>query len=390
MNSDGAIPTTYFAPAGRVEGAIIDHVHGFIQADSLLVPLLDAIPDYALILNEQRQIVLANRSLLDLYGGAEDEVIGKRLGEVLGCFHAGEGPDGCSTGIHCTTCGAGFAMVESLEKNASVSRECRLTVGRGGLMSCLDLQVVASPLSVSGIPLTVCVMKDISANKRRRMLETVFFHDLMNTVSGISGAIELLADGGPMTGEEEQKYRQMLVDQASRLVDEINHQRKLLAAEMGEFKPDLGLVEIRPLLEEIRDLYAGHMVARGRNLVVGEIAEQTIISDLAILRRVLGNLVKNALEAVAPGETVTMGCLGSDGGVTFSVHNPGAMAREVQLQVFQRSFSTKAEKGRGIGTYSVKLFGENYLGGKVGFSSDERNGTVFTLSLPISPQGWAK
>ncbi len=387
MNSNGAIPATYFAPAGRAECKVIDLVRGRIQMDSVLVSLLDAIPDYAFVLNEQRQILLANRSMLELYEGAEDEVIGNRLGEVLGCIHAGEGPDGCSTGIHCTTCGAGFAIVESLEKNARVSSECRLTIDRGGVMSCLDLQVVVSPVSVAGIPLTVCVMKDISAEKRRRILETVFFHDLMNTVTGISGAIELLADGGLMTGEEERRYRQLLADQANRLVDEINHQRKLLAAEMGDFNPDLGLVEVRQLLEQIRGLYAGHIVARERNLVLGEIAERTIISDAAILRRVLGNLVKNALEAVAPGETVTMGCADSEGGVTFSVHNPGVMAREVQLQIFQRSFSTKAEKGRGIGTYSVKLFGENYLGGKVAFSSDERNGTVFSLSLPVSPEG---
>jgi nitrogen-specific signal transduction histidine kinase len=385
MNSNSN-PSTYFAPAGRARANVIDFQRGRIKMEGILAPVLDAIPDCAFVLNEERQILIANRRLLDLYEGAGNEIIGKRVGEVLGCLHAGKGPDGCSTGIHCTTCGAGFAVVESQEKNARISSECRLTVGKGNAVSCLDLQVVASPVTIADISLTMCVMKDISAEKRRRVLEKVFFHDLMNTVSGISSVIELLADEYQLDSEDEQRYRYLLVDLTNRLVDEINHQRKLLAAEIGEFKPELALVEVRALMEGVRDLYAGHNVARGRNLVLGEIAERTIISDAAILRRVLGNLVKNALEAVAPGETVTMSCVESEREITFLVHNRGSMSREVQLQIFQRSFSTKGENGRGIGTYSVKLFGEGYLKGKVTFTSSEQDGTVFSLSLPESPE----
>ncbi len=385
MNSS-SMPSTYFAPAGRAPGKVIGFQRGRIQLDGILMPILEAIPDYAFVLNEERQIIVANRRLLDFYEGAEDEIVGKRLGEVFGCLHAGKGPDGCSTGIHCTTCGAGLAILESIEKNVRMSRECRLTLGKGDAVTCLDLQVVASPVCIADTPFTVCVLKDISAEKRRRVLEKVFFHDLMNTVTGISSVIELLADEGHLDIEEERRYRLLLAELTNRLVDEINHQRKLLSAEMGEFKPDLGLVEVRTLMDGVREVYAGHNVARDRNLVLGEIAERTIISDAAILRRVLGNLVKNALEAVEPGETVTMSCLNNDGGITFLVHNPGAMPREVQLQIFQRSFSTKSENGRGIGTYSVKLFGEGYLKGEVAFTSSEAEGTVFSLSLPDSPE----
>ena len=57
------------------------------------------------------------------------------------------------------------------------------------------------------------------------------------------------------------------------------------------------------------------------------------------------------------------------------------MSQEAQLQVFQRSFSTKG-RGRGLGTYSVKLLSERYLGGRVSFSSTPEAGTVFRLFLP--------
>jgi len=68
------------------------------------------------------------------------------------------------------------------------------------------------------------------------------------------------------------------------------------------------------------------------------------------------------------------------------VSKPGVMPEDVQLQIFQRSFSTKGQPGRGIGMCSVKLFGERYLGGRVDFASRVSDGTTFSLDLPKSPR----
>ena len=59
----------------------------------------------------------------------------------------------------------------------------------------------------------------------------------------------------------------------------------------------------------------------------------------------------------------------------FRVNNPGVIPANIRTQIFQRSFSTKGH-GRGLGTYSMKLFGENYLNGKVYFQSNEKQGTT--------------
>jgi signal transduction histidine kinase len=58
------------------------------------------------------------------------------------------------------------------------------------------------------------------------------------------------------------------------------------------------------------------------------------------------------------------------------------MPEAVRQQVFQRSFSTKEGQGRGIGTWSVKLLTERYLGGAVAFVSEPGRGTVFSVRLP--------
>ncbi len=52
-------------------------------------------------------------------------------------------------------------------------------------------------------------------------------------------------------------------------------------------------------------------------------------------------------------------------------------------RIFQRNFSTKAEYGRGIGTYSMKIIGEQILSGNVSFCSSAAEGTTFFLSLPL-------
>ncbi len=83
------------------------------------------------------------------------------------------------------------------------------------------------------------------------------------------------------------------------------------------------------------------------------------------------------------GGTVTIAVRIEDGRAVVEVHNPGEMAEEVKLQLFKRSFSTKSSAGRGIGTYSMKLFGERYLGGKVTFRSSAEGGTAFSFSLPM-------
>ncbi len=380
MGKTNATPKTSCAPVGRKPGNVIEFQRGRILVNKLLAPMLEAIPDCAMVLNREKQVLVANSRLITMFGLEKTAIIGRRPGEIICCIHAGDGPDGCNTGIHCTACDAALAVLESQENDVQTARECRITVGEGNPV-CLDLHVMATPVVIADIPLTVCVMKDISAEKRRRVLEKVFFHDVLNTVNGISGVATLLADQKRLTDKEKTDFKQLLVELSEKLIDEIRSQRNLLAAEKGEFKPELGSIPVRELMREVHSLFANHEVAQGRNLVLGDIVERTILSDAAILRRILGNLVKNALEAVEPGQTVTLYCTEREDELTFHVHNPGVMPQEVQLQLFQRSFSTKGGEGRGIGTYSIKLFGEQYLKGKVAFTSSEPDGTIFSFTL---------
>src|SRR5690606_14947544 len=137
------------------------------------------------------------------------------------------------------------------------------------------------------------------------------------------------------------------------------------------------------LLYELAAAYANHEVAIGRSLVVAQGTPAVCFeSDKALVRRVVGNMIKNALEASHPGQHVTVSCRQADDSVEFTVHNPNEMPRPVQLQVFKRSFSTKGS-GRGLGTYSMRLLSEQFLHGSVGFASSADEGTTFFARYPL-------
>jgi sensor histidine kinase regulating citrate/malate metabolism len=104
------------------------------------------------------------------------------------------------------------------------------------------------------------------------------------------------------------------------------------------------------------------------------------ISDPVILRKIINNMVKNALEASNSGETITLKAKRLGDKLRFSVHNNLFMPAEVELQVFMRTFSTKGMQ-RGLGTYSMKILGEQYLDGKVNFTTDIEQGTTFYIDL---------
>lgn len=337
--------------------------------------------DAVLILNERRQVVAANKAVLQMIDRSVDELLGKRPGELLGCKNVALGPDGCGTAHGCATCGAVNAILESGHAKDRVIRECRIILNEpaGGAF---DLNVSAMAFHVDGQRFTVCVLTDISDQKRLAVLTRTFFHDVLNTAGGIRGFTELLRE--TVAGQSEDKSELAeLQGLADLLIEEIQVQRDLIYAESGELELESAPVHVLVLLARLQVLYSTHPVARDRQLVLAETWPGSLETDQRLLGRVLGNMIKNALEATGPGGTVTVRCCEEPSGdVVFSVHNVGVMPEAIQMQVFQRSFSTKAASGRGIGTHSMKLFGERYLGGKVEFTSREPEGTTFTLTLP--------
>jgi len=370
---------TDFAPAERASAEEIQRQRQLFQDAPLMNRMLDAVPNIVVVLNWERQIVYANQSLsdvLDLKNGEMDQVFGSRTGEVFRCIHAFESEGGCGTTVFCSTCGAAKAILASQKKKAAV-QECRIIQDRTG--DALDLRVWATPLVLEDSQFSVFSVMDISHEKRREFLERIFFHDILNTAGGLRGSAELIREASQ---EELSEFQDIILRLSNDLIDEIQAQRQLAAAENEELATHPSAFYTVDILKEISDLYSEHVVAREKQISLEDKAYHgRVTTDQTLLRRVLGNMTKNALEASRPGDTVTLGCEAMDQGVSFWVHNPGFIPKDIQLQIFQRSFSTKGS-GRGLGTYSIKLLTERYLKGRVSFETSLDEGTVFRALCP--------
>jgi signal transduction histidine kinase len=177
--------------------------------------------------------------------------------------------------------------------------------------------------------------------------------------------------------------KESLLEAARTLVSEIRSQRELLAAENNELSVRPSAIHSRLFLDAVASTYRNTPLGRERKIILAPgLCETAFYGDEQLLGRVIGNLVKNALEASPEGGTVTLGCAVKGKEISFWCNNAGVIPRETQLQIFHRSFSTK-EPGRGIGTYSVKLLTERYLKGRVAFASCAGEGTTFTVTYPL-------
>lgn len=361
------------APCGRATGEDLAGQRN-AAADPLFAACLEAMPCPAMALNDQRQVVAANRLLLGLVGLDPDQAAGRRPGELVRCLHAGEGPDGCGTAEACRHCGALATVLECRRLRRQARGECRISLAAAG--GALDLEVTATLVEVGGREFTVVGLRDTADHQRRAVLERLFLHDLLNTAGGLKGLSEIVAAGDGRTDD-----LALLNRLARRLVDEIEAHRELVAAERGELTVHPRLLLAADVLGEVREAVQRHERGRGRRIDAACAAGLALRSDPLLLRRALLNLALNAVEATPAGGRIALEAAAAEGRVVFRVANPGHVPPEVAARVFQRSFTTKGG-GRGLGTYGTRLVVERYLHGRTAFHSDPAAGTVAEIALP--------
>lgn len=111
-----------------------------------------------------------------------------------------------------------------------------------------------------------------------------------------------------------------------------------------------------------------------------------LISDRGQLQQVFLNLVGNALDAVGNGGRVDVACARQgDAAVRITISDNGkGMPEEVLEHIFEPFYTTKKDKGTGLGmfiTYGIV----RRLGGDIAVTSTEGEGTRVNITLPLTP-----
>lgn len=354
--------------------------HNLIASQKFFRGLFGTISGIGAIINRNRQIVYVNDDFLKILGlDSIESVLGKRPGEIVSCIHAANNTGGCGTAPSCSFCGAHNAIVESQRTGEKATREAFITTKENGKLKSIDLNIISTPVNLSGHTFYALMLQDISSEKRRLALEKIFFHDLLNSAGGLNGLLSLLKE---RTAPKVERQLIDLSEAASReLIEEIQLQRQIYKAEIGDLQIDIEKVNSIKIINAVIGKIGFHESGRDKKLSLsGDAYDADFETDNILLQRVLINLVKNALEATPENGTVILGAENLHKMIRFWVKNEGVIPRDVQLQLFLRSFTTKGI-GRGLGTYSIKLLTENYLEGHVSFISNEAEGTIFRVDL---------
>jgi signal transduction histidine kinase len=147
-------------------------------------------------------------------------------------------------------------------------------------------------------------------------------------------------------------------------------------------------VDVGALVQHVVTLYSGS--AQDGVRVVAEVAPDvpSVRWDEEELRRVLVNLVGNAVQAIRGEGRVTVRARAEarEGGpgVAIDVSDTGVgIAREHMERLFEPDFSTKTS-GTGLGLAIVRGILDD-MGGEVRVESEAGRGTTFRLWWPVEP-----
>ncbi|MGI6638529.1 MAG: sensor histidine kinase [Desulfobulbus sp.] len=221
---------------------------------------------------------------------------------------------------------------------------------------------------------------------------------VINEKAGL--AMDLLAlDSGSGNGSDNgSQYRKRLHDLLEGIASTVERARGITHRLLGfarRMEANRQTLHIEEIITETLGFLEREAVNRGVSLEM-ELAEDLpeIVSDRGQLQQVFLNLVGNALDAVAAGGSSTVsagafvrvGCrYEEDTGIIVSVTDNGkGMSPEVLKHIFEPFYSTKADKGTGLGmfiTYGIV----RRLGGEIHVESEESRGSVVRVILPQVP-----
>lgn len=373
--------STKFAPAKTLKKAEMkSHYKAFMKLP-FLHEILDLLPQVAFILSGERQVLIANKSVLSLLGSPSiKDVFSQRLGDIFHCIHAHDEMGGCGTSSACQVCGVVHAILECQKHHCPISTMAEITSEERGERTIRRLMVTASPLDHNGRYLTLLSLADMGNVRRRVTMERLYFHDLENTSSIVDGFCNLMERSSI---NEQYRFVTLIREATSKLMEEMRAQRQLALAEKGELVPLIG--EIAPLTElfRVKQYFRYCCERKGVEISIADCPVKRIETDKVLLFRVLLNLVQNGLEASNSGDVISISTENSEDEVTFHIQSKSPVAEELQPKMFLKSFSTKG-RGRGMGMYMAKLFVENYMNGEVQFLSNERVGTRLSVRIPIA------
>jgi len=229
--------------------------------------------------------------------------------------------------------------------------------------------------------------------KIRDDLMKMIVHDLKTPLTAVLATLEMVLDGDFGLVTEEQ--RRVLGDAEGKAEDLLALIEDLL--EIARIEEGMIVLQPTPIapaafLTEIVHEWTLRFQQEGAMATV-EVTDDAPVfeADKALLKRVLSNLVQNALTHTAHAVTLSLHARKEGDGVLFTVADDGpGIPSEYHEVIFRKFEQVKATVPRvrssGLGLAFCKLVTDAH-GGRIWVQSTEGRGSAFHLALPSRPPG---
>ncbi|MGB8473882.1 MAG: HAMP domain-containing sensor histidine kinase [Candidatus Acidiferrum sp.] len=210
-------------------------------------------------------------------------------------------------------------------------------------------------------------------------LSSAIAHEIRNPVAMISSSLSMATRNG-LSDPDRQEMFDIAAKEASRL-------ERLTGEFLAYARPrpiNKGVSSASDTLLYVASACKAYASDKGVNLEVEAAPDLNVNMDAAKVQQALLNLVKNAIEASRPQQSVTLqGMLSRAGMISFEIHNLGpAISKEALKQIFEPFFTTK-QGGAGLGLAIARNIARAH-GGDLFLRVNEPGRVCFTFELPVT------
>ncbi|MGB8365560.1 MAG: sensor histidine kinase [Rhizomicrobium sp.] len=225
----------------------------------------------------------------------------------------------------------------------------------------------------------------IEAERSRREFLSHMSHELRTPLNAIIGFSEVIERGVFGAHVKYGEYARDIGAAGRELHDRIGDILDFVDLEARRRPLETAQVDLVPILRRLVDENAAKAHARGIRLAVTLPVTAAVLTDTLGVRRILGNLLANALQYSTPGSTVRVQARNTDDAVYVGVQDQGLGFTPEELEKlgepFRRFDRTGATTGTGLGIAIAMLLARR-IGAVIRIAGKQGVGTIAELRLP--------
>jgi PAS domain S-box-containing protein len=338
--------------------------------------LIQKTPGAVITADNQGRITEFNPAAESMTGFSRAEALGRVAGEILN-FQGGE---------------ANFPLGQVWEGKLEVTQELTL-LNRSGQEVPVMISTFALPDEGMAAQGGAVIIRDLTLVKRmeteRRHLVNMFAHDLKTPVVGTAGLIRRLLQGklGPLSPPQ-LNYLQTVDRELHRLEELITRFLEFAHLDLRIMSPQPQDLDVREECQEVLTLLQPLAEAKGITLLTNLPPDlPSLKADPYLFRRVLENLIGNAIKYSPPDSKVWLEARVEDPAIRFSVKDqgPGISADDLShlFESFYRGQGVKDIPGFGLGLAAVKRIIDAH-GGRIWVDTALGHGSAFYFTFPVA------